>query len=207
MEEVVLTPLRHDHKLQAKVVFNCAYSQINKLLHNSNIPLLPLKHEITEMPLIEMPEELRYMGITVMDGPFFSLMPYPSLNMHSFHHVRYTPQYSWKDLDGYIDGHTHLQSARLESHFPYMVKDAERYLPLVKQVKHVDSLYEVKTVLIQNEIDDGRPILFRKDYGVKNFLTIMGGKLDNIYDVLEMIGEIKKYSKPSSRNILRYLIP
>ena len=192
-------------QIRAKKVFNCTYSQINKLLKNSAFPLLPLKHEITEMPLLEMPEELKYVGITIMDGPFFSLMPYPSLNMHSFHHVRYTPHYQWRDADSFIDGHAHLSGIKLNSHFPFMVKDAERYLPIVRGVKHIDSLYEVKTVLIQNEIDDGRPILFRKDYGIKNFSTVMGGKIDNIYDVLEMVGEIKEYSKFPSKGIFQYL--
>ncbi|MEW6618843.1 MAG: FAD-dependent oxidoreductase [bacterium] len=194
-DEIILSLTKNNIKLQARKVFNCTYSQINKLLHNSYLPLLPLKHEVTEMPLLEMPEELKYVGITIMDGPFFSIMPYPSLNMHSFHHVRYTPHYSWQDIDNFIDGHAHLKKVNLESHFPFMVKDAERYLPLMKGVRYVNSLYEVKTVLIKNEIDDGRPILFRKDYGIKNFSIIMGGKIDNIYDVLEMIGDIKDYSR------------
>ena len=42
---------------------------------------------------------------------------------------------------------------------------------------------KVKTVLQQNENNDGRPILYRKDYGFKNFDIVMGGKIDNIYDV------------------------
>ncbi|MBI5742115.1 MAG: FAD-dependent oxidoreductase [Nitrospirae bacterium] len=204
--EVVLYLTNDGIRLRAGKVFNCTYSLINKLLLNSGLPLLPLKHEVTEMPLLKMPEELRYAGITIMDGPFFSLMPYPSLNMHSFHHVRYTPHYNWHDMDSFIDGHAHLKGIKLKSHFQFMVRDAERYLPLVKEVQYVDSLYEVKTVLIKNEIDDGRPILFRKDYGIKNFSIVMGGKIDNIYDVLEMIGEIKDYSKKHETGILRYLV-
>lgn len=186
-------------------VFNCTYSRINTLLKNSDLPLLPLKHELTEMPLVEMPDELKNVGITVMDGPFFSLMPYPSLNLHSFPHVRYTPHYEWRDMEQCIDGHQLLRTADLKTHFPFMVKDAARYMPLIGEVRYKESLFEVKTVLVQNEIDDGRPILFRRDHGLKNFSTVMGGKIDNIYDVLEMIGEIKEYSGYSPKGLLRYL--
>ena len=56
--------------------FNCTYSNINDLNHNSNIKLIPLKHELTEMALIEMPAELKNKSITIMCGPYFSFMPY-----------------------------------------------------------------------------------------------------------------------------------
>lgn len=190
--------------LQANQVFNCTYSQINKLLRNSNIPLLPLKHELTEMVLIEVPDELNNIGITVMDGLFFSTMPYPARNLHSLSHVRYTPHYSWNDFDQFIDGHAQLKNIKLKSNFPYMIKDAQRYLPIINKASYVDSLYEIKTVLVQNEIDDGRPILFRKDYSIKNFSIVMGAKIDNIYDILDMIGEIKDYSLHSKKRKWRF---
>lgn len=166
-------------------VFNCTYSQINTLLENSGLPKLPMKHEITEMALIEMPEELKQLGITIMDGPFFSAMPFPAREMHTLSHVRYTPKYSWSDAEHYQDGHALLSQFNKQSNFNYMIKDAQRFVPALQEAKQKDSLFEVKTVLLQNESDDGRPILFRKDYGFKNFSVIMGGKIDNIYDILE----------------------
>ena len=42
----------------------------------------------------------------------------------------------------------------------------------------------MKTVLPSSEADDSRPILFRRDDTVPNLTSIMGGKIDNIYDVL-----------------------
>jgi len=175
----------------SKNVLNCTYSGINSLLASSGFDILPMKHELTEMALIEMPDELKNVGITVMDGAFFSTMPYPSQNLHSLSHVRYTPHFQWEDTQDSINPYERLKSAELKSNYLHMMKDAERYLPLIKEAKYKDSLYEVKTVLTQNEIDDGRPILFKQDYGINNFSVIMGGKLDNIYDVLELIGKAK----------------
>jgi hypothetical protein len=66
-----------------------------------------------------------------------------------------------------------------------MVKDAERYLPLARDFRYLDSLWEVKTVLPKSEIDDSRPILFRTDQGLPGLTCIMGAKIDNVYDVIE----------------------
>ena len=173
--------------LIAGQVFNCTYSQINSLLHNSGIPLLPMKHEVAELALIEVPDNLKNLGVTLMDGPFFSTMPFPALGLHSLSHVRYTPRESVHDLAGFRDSHDYLKTADQKSNYVFMVKDAQRYLPPLREARYVDSLFEIKTVLTQNEVDDGRPILFRRDYGLKNLSLIMGGKIDNIYDILQAL--------------------
>ena len=75
-----------------------------------------------------------------------------------------------------------------------MIRDAQRYLPCLGKSRYVDSLFEVKTVLVKNEADDGRPILFRQNHGIKNFSIIMGGKIDNIYDILQMLASIQTFA-------------
>jgi len=70
-----------------------------------------------------------------------------------------------------------------------MVRDVGRYLPAVLDAKYVDSLFEVKTVLVKNEGDDGRPILFEKHLGLPGCYSVLGGKIDNVYDVLEKLDE------------------
>jgi hypothetical protein len=48
-------------------------------------------------------------------------------------------------------------------------------------------LFEVKTVLVKNEGDDGRPILFERHLELPGCYSILGGKIDNIYDVIETL--------------------
>lgn len=170
--------------LSAGKVLNCAYSSINALLRRSGLGLLPLKHELAEVALIAMPEALSRVGITIMDGPFFSTMPFPARKLHSLTHVRYTPHRSWRDAGGIADG---CPCDEPRPNFLYMLKDAQRYVPALRHCRYEGSLFEVKSVLVQNEVDDGRPILFRKDYGLENFSVIMGSKIDNIYDALEAL--------------------
>ena len=68
-----------------------------------------------------------------------------------------------------------------------MIKDAARYIPCLSHATHVDSLYEIRTVLTQHEDDDGRPILYRRNYGIPGLHIVMGGKIDNVYDVVRTI--------------------
>lgn len=174
--------LKDGKTITSKTVYNCSYSQINTILKNSKLPLIEFKHELTEMPLIKMPDMLKKFGVTIMDGPFFSIMPFPDRKLHTIHHVRYTPHQSWFGLGAF------KKKLKLQSKFPFMIKDAQRYMPILKEVKYADSLYEIKTILLQDEISDRRPILYKKDYGYKNFHIVMGGKIDNIYDILDEVG-------------------
>lgn len=188
--------------LRARKVFVCTYSQINHLLQRSELEVLPLKHELTEMALLDVPDPLRGLGITIMDGPFFSVMPFPSLHLHSLSHVRYTPHSSWVDSNEYDAEKSALcrriDEGKIESRAVYMMKDASRYVPSLRSADYVQSLLEVKTVLQQNEVDDGRPILFRANYGLKNLYVILGAKIDNIYDVLDVVDSHQSASSKSS---------
>jgi glycine/D-amino acid oxidase-like deaminating enzyme len=171
--------------LSARYVFNCTYAGLNQIA-GLGPAQVPLKQEITEMALVAPPPELRDLGVTVMDGPFFSFMPFPARGLHSLSHVRYTPHMYWKDQPG-IDPYERLAAHAREPRVDRMLRDAARYLPSLAQATYVESLFEVKTVLERNEADDGRPILFEKLAGMPGCYSILGGKIDNLFDVLEKL--------------------
>lgn len=172
--------------LRARRVFNCSYSGLQQIAGIDPGPRAALKHELTEMALVEPPAELAGLAITVMDGPFFSLMPFPPAGAHTLSHVRYTPHAHWLDQPG-DDPYLRLAALPRESRADRMVRDAARYLPAIAGVRQVGSLYEVKTVLCKNETDDGRPILFERHADVPGCYSVLGGKIDNVYDVLERL--------------------
>jgi glycine/D-amino acid oxidase-like deaminating enzyme len=179
--------------ITATRVYNCTYSHINQVLADSKLPVIPLKHEVTEMALLELPEELQDIGITVMCGPFFSFMPFPPLAVHTLSHVRYTPHHFWFDKQGdYLDPYRFFERLPRKSNAMYMLKDAQRFIPALGKARHLDSIWEVKTILPQSEVDDSRPILLKKNHGLPGLTCIMGGKIDNIYDVFEELeGEFR----------------
>ncbi|SET56788.1 FAD-dependent oxidoreductase [Thorsellia anophelis] len=181
--------LNQNHQVIAKRVFNCTYSGINQIFSYEMGVSAEIKHEITEMALIKMPECLVNLGITVMDGPFFSTMPFPARNLHTLSHVRYTPHLNWID-DKTVNPYHKLAEYHCQTRFDRMIRDVARYVPAISLAQYVDSLFEVKTILMKNEGDDGRPILFETHENLPGMYSVIGGKIDNIYDVLEKLDQI-----------------
>ncbi|RIJ32324.1 FAD-dependent oxidoreductase [Henriciella mobilis] len=175
-------------RVDVSSAYNVTYSNINHLLAASGLEQVGLKHELAEIALIDPPEELQGLAVTVMDGPFFSVMPYPSLGAYSLTHVSYTPHASW--LDSEVDGSPYDVAKRLnvQSRWKLMQADAKRYIPSLEHSTYRASLFDVKTVLVANERDDGRPILFRKHDSTRIF-SVMGSKIDNIYDLFDVTAE------------------
>jgi glycine/D-amino acid oxidase-like deaminating enzyme len=176
-------------EIECQQVIMATYSQINHLLKSSQLELIPLKHEWTEMALVKMPEVLSKFGVTIMDGPFWSCMPFPSRALNTLSHVRYTPHFSWEEKQG-EDIPDSLGDFARESNFLKMIKDASRFLPLIGRSEYVDSLWEVKTILPRSENNDSRPILFRRNHGLANFHIVLGGKIDNIFDIIESFEDL-----------------
>lgn len=169
-------------------VFNCTYSGLNQFGGDFPGTRMKLKQEITEMALIRMPPQLEGIGVTVMDGPFFSMMPFPARGLQTLSHVRYTPHMHWSDHNG-VDPYQKLAEYSRETRMDRMLRDVARYMPAMRDARYVDSLFEIKTVLAKNESDDGRPILFEKHAELPGCYSVLGGKIDNIYDVLERLDD------------------
>lgn len=169
-----------------RYVFNCTYSGLNQIKGHFPEVKAGMKQEITEMALMKVPSILETVGITVMDGPFFSLMPFPARGLHTLSHVRYTPHVTWQDERG-NDPYEKLHRYECDTRVERMVRDVKRYLPAIEDAQYIRSLFEVKTVLLKNEGDDGRPILFERYAELPGCYSVLGGKIDNIYDVLEKL--------------------
>lgn len=180
---------RDGNAIAADYLFNCTYSGLNTI--SGIVPSrLSLKHEITELSLVQLPAELQSISVTVMDGPFFSFMPFPDRGLSTFSHVRYTPHSAWAEAAGeLLNPYETLESVTKRSNFGFMIRDAQRYLPCLADMVYRDSLFEIKTVLVKNENDDGRPILFEVDPQQPRIVSMLGSKIDNIYDALEAVDQ------------------
>ena len=173
--------------VEAARVFNVSYAQLNATLRRSGIALLPLKHELVEIALVEPPPQLTPIGVTVMDGAFFSTMPYPAAGAYSLTHVRYTPHFSWTDDPDGPSAYEVAASLPTKTRWRHMVSDSRRYMPILSDVKWKRSLFDVKTVLIKSEQDDSRPILLRHHDDMPGLWSVLGGKIDNVYDLLALV--------------------
>lgn len=174
---------------EADTVINCSYANVNRNVAAAT-GLTPIKHEITEVALIEPPRELAKLAVTVMDGPFFSCMPFPAEDCHSLTHVRYTPHGSFIDRDGRRDPVRELEALQLRSRVDYMIADGARLMPCLRKSRWRRSLFEIKSVLVRNEADDGRPVLLRRDSLHPRVFSLLGAKIDNVYDVLTRLESV-----------------
>ncbi len=173
--------------LHASWVFNCTYAALNRLVPEP-VHLRPrLVHQLTEVALIEPPAALRGLGITVMDGPFFSTMPFPSEGLHSLTHVRYTPHMSWPEATDPARDPTGALQPLPPSRFAWMMRDARRYVPALEDAVHVRSLFDIKTLVEGTQGDDAPPILYHRDSIAPRLVSILGSKLDNIFDVYDYV--------------------
>ena len=171
----------------ASRIYNCTYASLDDV----GIPLRArLKREATEMALIDPPAALDGWGVTVMDGPFFSTMPFPSLGCHTLSHVRYTPVQAWSD--GATAGSRPVDGASADhgSNAAAMLRDARRYLPKLRDARLRGTVRSTKTVLDASERDDGRPMLVEQMDGAPGVVSILGSKLDTVYDVLAEIDDL-----------------
>lgn len=171
-------------------VFNCTYASINETNAASELPIIPLRHEMAEMVLVDVPPPFDKWGVTVMCGPFFSVMPYPSTSHHSMSHVRYTPHYTWQDTPETYDPSIRKTAVANppQSNWGKMRRDVVRYAPGLVDMQMKRSIWAVKSILPRSDSDDSRPILFAADHGgIPGYNCVLGGKIDNVYDVVRAI--------------------
>lgn len=170
-------------------VLNCTYAGLLAVAGRDSGLEGSIKLELVELPLVRTPPPLADVGITVMDGPFFSLQPFPPRpGLHTLSHVRYTPHRAWTPVGGddpyrLLDGHAE------PSRFERMRRDASLYMPMLRELVAEGGLMELKAVPTRNEVDDGRPILVHSHARLPGFYSVLGGKIDNLRDVLERLGD------------------
>lgn len=159
-------------RIRARHVLNCTYAGLEGL----GIAIgHDLKKEVAEVAMIHPPRELAQLAVTVMDGPFFSTMPFPPLECHSLTHVRYTPHHTWRGPgEAPKPGVSRVQ---------LMIRDAARFLPCMEAAVPLRSLWEVKAVLSRSEQNDARPVLVDTAPESGRIISILGSKFDHVYDV------------------------
>ena len=72
-------------------ILNASYAGTNQILKLAGYEMFGIKYELCEIILCTVNENLKSRGFTVMDGPFFSIMPFGKSGMHSLTSVTFTP--------------------------------------------------------------------------------------------------------------------
>ena len=128
-----------------------------------------IKYEQCEIVLCKVSDNLKGVGLTVMDGPFFSIMPFGKTLYHSLTSVTFTPHVtSYDELptfscqDGINCSPSQLGNCNECKNKPatawdYMYHLAKKYMKPELKFSYDSSLFSMKPILKTSEIDDSRP--------------------------------------------------
>ena len=180
--------------VHAEGVVLAAYAGTNALRQALGLARLPLTFELAEVLVGHVTAELRGIGFTVMDGPFWSLMPFGHGDHVSLTSVGLTPlrrsageaafpcQTSRPDC-----APLHLQdcttcSVRPSSAVRHQQQQMAAFLKQASAFTPTGSLLTVKAVLTATEVDDARPTLVHKEADA-NVVTVFSGKVSTLFDL------------------------
>lgn len=193
--------LNEDEIVKSSFILNATYASVNQIIHLFGFETLPIKYELCEIILCEVSDKLKNIGITVMDGPFFSIMPFGNTGLHSLTAVTFTPHLTsydrlptfscQKHSNGFCSpeqlGNCNDCVSKPKTAWDYMSNLAKKYLRDEHGFSYVKSLYSMKPILIMAEIDDSRPTIIRKFSDKPTFISVLSGKINTVYDLDEVL--------------------
>lgn len=186
---------------ESPFILNATYAGINEIQKMMGYEPFNIKYELCEIILCEVDEKLKDIGLTVMDGPFFSIMPFGKTGLHSLTSVTFTPHITSYEETATFDcqlrssgscSPKHLSNcnycaAKPNSAWPYMSQLARKYMLPDLKFKYVKSLFSMKPILKVAEIDDSRPTMVKIEEKNPTFVSVFSGKINTIYDLDEVL--------------------
>jgi len=199
--------LQGDLMIESPFVLNATYASINQVIdrvEGVEKKFFNIKYELCEIILCEPSKMLKDNGITVMDGPFFSIMPFGKTGFHSLTSVTFTPHVTSYEKVPVFEcqkeiktkgvvcseeglGNCNTCPNRPESAWEYMSHLANKYLKEEYNYIYKKSLYSMKPILKTSEVDDSRPTAIKVLCKEPTFISVLSGKINTVYDLDEYL--------------------
>ncbi len=189
----------NETEIHTGFVVNATYASSNSVVRAFNLSEQPLRYEVSEVVLAFLPE-FSGLALTVMDGPFFSVMPFGFTGLHSITSVPYTHHY----VSDHPEGSFACQS-RHQLCAPYklascqaclfvpksarnrMISQLKYYVPGLSDITVHDSLYTQKVTPRQgiwgDNLQNERPSTASWLSVTPKFLNVLSGKVSGIYEL------------------------
>ena len=192
-------------RFESAFVLNATYASANQVINMARglDETFRIKYELCEIILCEVDRPLEGTGITVMDGPFFSIMPFGKTGLHSLTSVTFTPHmasfetlptFECQERSGGLCtperlGNCDSCPARPETAWSYMSSLARKYLREEYGFRYRGSLFSMKPILKASEIDDSRPTVVRVHSQNPTLVSVLSGKINTVYDLDQVLEE------------------
>jgi len=159
------------------------YAYFNSAIKNREALHRDYQYEVCEKPVVEMPESLRGISTVIMDGPFMCFDPLGDTGYAVLGHVEHAihkrsfgahpevPEALAPFLNkGVVENPT-------VTNFASFIEAGSKFIPALKDARHVGSMYTIRTVLPKVDATDERPTIIESlDHRV---FTIYSGKVGN----------------------------
>lgn len=187
--------------LKSSFILNATYASVNQIQNLLGFEHFKIKYELCEIILCSVNDKLKDIGLTVMDGPFFSIMPFGKTGYHSLTAVTFTPHVACKEplpkfncqsrSNGFCSpnqlGNCNDCPAKPKSAWPYMSNLARKYMKDDLQFEFDHTLFSMKPILLSSEIDDSRPTVIKTFTNNPTFVSVLSGKINTVYDLDDIL--------------------
>lgn len=188
--------------VKAPFLLNASYASVNQINAKAGFEQFKIKYELCEIILCRVNERLKSVGLTVMDGPFFSIMPFGKTGFHSLTSVTFTPHATCKQSvpmfrcqkdDNCCSpeqlGNCNGCPSKPDTAWPFMSSLARKYMNDDLRFDYDHSLFSMKPILLASEIDDSRPTVIRVHHKSPAFVSVLSGKINTVYDLDKILDE------------------
>jgi len=197
--EYILT-LNNGQQVKTAFVLNATYAGVNHIHRLFGFEPFKIKYELCEIILCKINPKLANVGLTVMDGPFFSIMPFGKTGLHSLTSVTFTPHitstktppdFACRKLnedctDLYLCNCNDCKY-KPKTAWDYMSQLARKYLKDDFEFTYHSSLFSIKPILKASEVDDSRPTIIKQMNDKPKFYSVLSGKINTVYDMEEIL--------------------
>lgn len=168
-----------DSNLIADFIVNASYADINRITKQLGYSITENLYEYTVVPIIKL--AFPKIGITIMDGPFMTLLPYGKTDSFLLYNVVQSvvaSQVAELIPSAWLLPETApFQNLDKEVFFRQIVERCSKYLPILKSAELVGFLEGPRMVQARRDDSDARPSIVQEYNGT--YISIYAGKIDH----------------------------
>jgi glycine/D-amino acid oxidase-like deaminating enzyme len=171
-------------------VINACYADAARLTGQLGVATPVRQYEYTAVAVVEL-DRPQPVGVTILDGPFMTVLPFGKTGLHLLYHVRdvviaredtalLNP--AWRD-----PATGPFREAMREAWFAGLIDDCAEFVPALRQARLKGFLQGPRMVLARREDTDARPSVV--DEPEPGYITVFSGKIDHCLWVADEIVE------------------
>ena len=150
------------------IIINATYSNSNEILKvfEKENQIIKYNHQITEVAVIK--SDIKFPPITIMDGPFITLLPYQGIKN----------QFLLYDVESSIlsKNSKYLLAFKKKTNFKIMKKKLSKYINFVNKMTYIKSLYGQRPVPINDKYADRSTKIIKSKFENIKMYTFREGK-------------------------------